>query len=105
MCWAFVMRRIVESVPPEERERAAAAMPTIQILGYAIGAAASGIVAKTSGLTAEAAPAAVEVAAFWVFAVFLPLAALGVASAWRLTAPRTDPVLGASGDRERQRQA
>jgi hypothetical protein len=26
----------------------------------------------------------VEVAAFWVFAAFLPVAALGVAAAWRL---------------------
>ena len=101
MCWAFVMRRIVESVPPAERERAASAMPTMQILGYAIGAAASGLVANMSGLAAEAAPPAVEAAAFWVFAAFLPLAALGVSSAWRL-APRTDVASGAGGEEGRQ---
>jgi hypothetical protein len=84
MGWAFIMRRIVESVPAGERERAAASLPTIAMLGYALGAAASGIVANLSGL-AEAPPAGVEVAAFWVFAAFLPLAALGVAAAWRLS--------------------
>ncbi len=83
MCWAFVMRRVVESVPRGERERAASSLPTMQMLGYALGAAASGIVANLSGL-ATAAGGGVEVAAFWVFAAFLPLAALGVVAAWRL---------------------
>jgi hypothetical protein len=83
MCWAFIMRRIVESVPAAERERAAASLPTIQLLGYALGAAASGIVANLSGL-ATPTRAAMELAAFWVFAAFLPLAVLGLAAAWRL---------------------
>jgi MFS family permease len=83
MCWAFILRRVVESVPAGERERAAAALPTMQMLGYALGAAASGIVANLSGLAAGA-PGAAERTAFWVFAAFLPLAALGLAAAWRL---------------------
>jgi hypothetical protein len=85
MAWAFVMRRVVESVPPGERERAASSLPTMQLLGYALGAAASGIVANLTGLAAEAARPVVESAAFWVFAAFLPLAALGSAAAWRLS--------------------
>ena len=56
MCWAFVLRRIVAGVAAGERERASAAMPTLQMIGYAIGAAASGIVANALGLT-ETAPA------------------------------------------------
>ena len=87
MCWAFILRRIVESVPPAERERASSAVPTMQIFGYALGAAASGVVANMAGVAADAARPAVEAAAFWVFAAFLPLAALGVATAWRLAAP------------------
>jgi MFS family permease len=83
--WAFVMRRVVESVPAGERERAAASLPTMQILGYALGAAASGIVANLAGLTAAAARPVTESAAFWVFAAFLPLAALGCVAAWRLS--------------------
>ena len=84
MGWAFIMRRIVESVPAGERERAASSLPTIQMLGYALGAAASGVVANLSGL-AGTAPGGVEMAAFWVFAAFLPVAGLGVAAAWRLS--------------------
>jgi len=84
MCWAFVMRRVVESVAESERERAASSLPTIQLLGYALGAALSGIVANLSGLAADASRGVLEGAAFWVFAAFLPLAVLGVAAAWRL---------------------
>jgi MFS family permease len=83
--WAFVMRRVVESVPASERGRAASALPTMQLLGYALGAAGSGIVANLAGLSADAARPVVESAAFWVFAAFLPLAALGSAAAWRLS--------------------
>ncbi len=84
MAWAFVMRRVVESVPAGERERAASSLPTMQLLGYALGAAASGIVANLAGLVAGAPQPVVESAAFWVFAAFLPLAGLGVAAALRL---------------------
>jgi MFS family permease len=84
MAWAFVMRRVVESAPTGERERAASSLPTMQLLGYALGAAASGIVANLAGLAADAARPVVESAAFWLFAAFLPVAALGVAAAWRV---------------------
>jgi hypothetical protein len=94
MCWAFVLRRVVESVAESERERAASSLPTIQLLGYALGAALSGIVANLSGLAADGSRGVVEGAAFWVFAAFLPLAGLGVAAAWRLsrgTEPGSSP--------------
>jgi len=84
MCWAFILRRSVESLPVGERERAASSLPTIQLLGYALGAAASGIVANLSGLAADAPQNVVERTAFWVFAAFLPLALLGLAAARRL---------------------
>ena len=83
MCWAFVLRRIVAGVAADERERASAAMPTFQMIGYAVGAAASGIVANALGLTETAPDAVARVVAFWVFAAFLPLAALGVVGAFR----------------------
>jgi hypothetical protein len=75
---------VVESVPAGERERAASSLPTIQLLGDALGAAASGIVANLSGLAADAPRAVVELTGFWVCAAFLPLAALGLVAAWRL---------------------
>jgi MFS family permease len=84
MCWAFLLRRIVAAVPEDDRERASAAVPTMQMIGYAVGAAASGMVANALGLVDGAAREVVQVVAFWVFAAFLPLAALGVAAAWRI---------------------
>jgi MFS family permease len=95
--WAFVLRRIVAGMPEGERERASAAMPTFQMIGYAVGAAASGIVANALGLT-ESAPADVARAVgFWVFAAFLPLAFVGVAAAFRMARdPRHTPTPGGS---------
>lgn len=84
MAWAFIIRRIVASVAKAERERASSAVPTLQMLGYAIGSALSGIVANTVGLGHGTSPQAVESASFWVFAVFLPVAAVGIWAAWRL---------------------
>jgi MFS family permease len=92
MSWAFVLRRIVAGVTAGERERASAAMPTFQMIGYAVGAAASGIVANALGLT-ETAPAEVaRSVAYWVFAAFLPLALVGVGAAFRMARdPRHTP--------------
>jgi len=90
MCWAFLLRRIVASVPDAERERASSAVPTMQMIGYAVGAAASGALANTLGFVEGAPPEVSRRVAFWVFAAFLPLAALGVAAAWRVSAVPVD---------------
>jgi MFS family permease len=87
MCWAFLLRRIVVAVPEGERERASSAVPTMQMIGYAVGAAASGMVANMLGFADGASAEVVGAVAFWVFAAFLPLALIGVAAAWRLTRP------------------
>jgi len=86
MCWAFLLRRIVAGVPAGERERASSAMPTLQMMGYAVGSAAAGIVVNALGLVEGASLDVVRTVAFWVFAAFLPPAALGVVAAWRVTA-------------------
>jgi MFS family permease len=97
MCWGFVLRRIVASVASGERERASAAMPTMQMIGYAVGAAASGVVANTLGLTETAPADVVRSVAWWVFAAFLPLALIGVAAAFRIARdPRHSPPPGGS---------
>jgi MFS family permease len=90
MCWAFLLRRIVESVPDTERERASSAVPTMQMIGYAVGAAAAGALVNTLGFTEAAPPGVSRRVAFWVFAAFLPLAALGVVAAWRVSAEPAD---------------
>jgi MFS family permease len=89
MCWAFLLRRIVAAVPEGERERASSALPTLQMIGYAVGAAASGIVANTLGLVEGAPDDVLRAVAFWIFAAFLPLALYGILAAWRLTARST----------------
>jgi MFS family permease len=86
VCWAFLLRRVVSSVPADERDRASSAIPTVQMIGYAIGAAASGVVANTLGLGENAPDVVLRSVAFWVFAAFVPLLALGVAAAWRVAA-------------------
>jgi hypothetical protein len=44
-----------------------------------------GIAANAAGLADGAAAPAVRAAGFWVFAAFIPVLAIGVASAWEFT--------------------
>lgn len=83
--WAYVVRRIVAAVPAEETERASSSVPTMQIIGYALGAALSGIVANLCGLGEGASAEAAGRAAVWVFVAFLPLGALGIWASRRFT--------------------
>lgn len=88
--WAFVARRVITSVGEDERALASAAIPTMQLIGYAAGSAGAGVIANflgfADGITAENA---VHVA-FWLFAYFVPVAAIGVVAAWRLALPKFD---------------
>jgi MFS family permease len=86
LCWPFVVRRIVILATAGERDLAASAAPTVQRIGYAVGAAAAGIAANAAGLGDGATVEAARAAAFWVFAAFLPLLAIGVLAALRFTA-------------------
>lgn len=86
MFFGFVTRRVVSSVPEPEREVASTSIPTVQMIGYSIGAAASGIVANSLGFADGVTLAEAEVVGFWMFAAFLPLAALGCLAAWKLAA-------------------
>jgi MFS family permease len=85
--WAFVTRRVVDGAPEDEKERASAALPTCQLIGYATGAALAGVFANAAGLTETPDAAAVEAAAFWIYAGFLPVLAAGWLVVPRLTRP------------------
>ena len=78
LAWTFILRRTTALSPSTEAERIAGAIPTIQRLGYAVGAAYIGIVANAAGLV-EALP---EIEAAYVarqlFVACLPFAALGL---------------------------
>ncbi|MGH7078065.1 MAG: hypothetical protein ACREFU_08195, partial [Acetobacteraceae bacterium] len=85
ICWPFIVRRIVVAASPGERDLAASATSSMQRIGYALGASASGIAANAVGLGHETTRAVAESAAIWVFVSFLPVLAIGAAAAWQVT--------------------
>ncbi len=86
MAWPFLTRAIVAAAPPDERTIASSAVPTLQRIGYAVGAAATGIIANAAGLSEGLARETAAHVTVWVFLAFLPLAAVGIAAAVRLVA-------------------
>lgn len=89
MAWTFILRRTLGLAGADEVQRVSGAIPTIQRLGYALGAAHVGIVANASGLLSiETAADAAEVAR-WVFVSCLPFAAIGLIAMSALVRDRT----------------
>lgn len=99
MAYAFVIRRVVAHVDPADKERASSAVPTVHWMGYAIGSAASGVIANAVGFAEGVTPSSAAAVGFWIFAAFIPLALVANVAAWRLTrlpaAPRPIGVAGA----------
>lgn len=87
VCWPAIVGRTTRFAGREDETLAAAAVPTVQRIGYAVGTAAAGIAANLSGLIDGVSISAAKAAGFWVFAAFVPVLALAVASAWRFTRP------------------
>ena len=78
MSWAFILRRATALSDPVEQRRISGAIPTVQRLGYALGAAYIGIMANAAGMAFMSTPSdGIRVAQF-VFLSCLPLAAVGV---------------------------
>ncbi len=92
MAYAFITRRVVTSAPDAERDLAAGAVATMQMLGYSIGAAVAGIAANAQGL--EVAESAAELSSLikGLFLTFVPFALLGLLAAWRLAALPKAPI-------------
>ncbi len=85
LMWGFAIKRVTASAPEGERERASAALPTVQQFGYAVGAAAVGILANAIGFADAPDEATLRTISFWIFAAFVPLALVGCWAAWRLS--------------------
>lgn len=83
MAWTFILRRSLADAPGGERERIAAALPTTQSLGYALGAAVLGIVANGAGIGAVSGIDDARAVATLVFLACLPFAAVGLVATWR----------------------
>lgn len=67
--WGFLSQSVMESARSGERDRASALLPTLQSVGYAIGAALAGLVANAVGYPEATTPAALRDATIVVFAV------------------------------------
>ena len=92
IAWPFVTRIIVAAAPESERTIASSAVPTMQRIGYAVGAALCGIVANASGFSEGLSGETAESVAKWLFLAFVPLGIVGWLAAIRLTTvvPQSD---------------
>lgn len=78
IAWTFLLRKATAIAPKEERERIAAAMPTIQHVGYALGAAFIGIIANSAGLNINSTNEQMVFVAQAIFISCIPAACLGL---------------------------
>jgi MFS family permease len=74
-CWPFVAHRVMSGAKAGDEAVAAASVPTVQQMGFALGAAIAGLAANASGLSDGIADEGMEQAAFWVPASFVVPAA------------------------------
>lgn len=82
--WGHVAKRVFDAAGEADRDRVGSAMPTMQSLGMAFGAAAVGVVGDRVGLAGTPELPVIEAAARWTYLALLP--AVGVA------------ILGAAGN-------
>ena len=86
VCWAFVAQRIMSGARKGEEAVAASSVPTMQQMGFALGAALSGLAANTAGFAIGLPHEAMAYVAFVVPVCFAVSAALGCVAALRLNA-------------------
>lgn len=83
MSWTFILRRAVAIVATDDRERVTSAINTVQRFGYALGAAAIGIVANRAGMSVDMALEQARTVTLIVFALTLLPALAGLVGALR----------------------
>jgi MFS family permease len=88
MAWGFVVRLAIADTPAADRDRVSGSMPTVQMIGYALGSAVAGIIANAAGFAAGVSEETARAVGFWIFAAFMPLALVGNLASWRLTAAK-----------------
>jgi MFS family permease len=84
IAWPFVIRIVVSSAREEERTVTSSAVPTMQRIGYAVGAALAGIVANAAGFSQGLSGETAQGVAQWLFIAFVPFGVLGSVAALRL---------------------
>ena len=88
LSWTYILRRATLLAPESENARVAGAIPTLQRVGYALGAAYLAIFANGAGLdhiesSSFASSSQMLSAAYWVFISCLPIAAIGLLAVYR----------------------
>ncbi len=86
ICWVFGVQGIMSGAKPGERDLASGSVATVQQTGFALGAAASGIVANVAGLSGGLTTGGIASAAFWVPLSFVSVALVAAVTGWRLVA-------------------
>ena len=84
LSFAFVSQFLMTSLPPAESAAGSAAIGTARNSGGAVGAALAGVAANLNGFSGGLKASNVDAVAFWVFALALPLALVGLVAAWWL---------------------
>ncbi|MGV8996679.1 MAG: MFS transporter [Parvibaculaceae bacterium] len=90
LSWSFITRRVITSVPEDERALASSAVPSMQMIGYAAGSAVAGVIANFLGFADGIDAQIAEAVSFRLFIFFVPVAAVAVIAAWRLSSPKFD---------------
>ena len=85
MMWSFIVRRIITAASSSEQDVASSSIPTTQQIGFAIGAAVSGIVANMFGFDENMTAIVLQNVAFWIFAAFIPIMLYANFAAWQLS--------------------
>jgi len=84
VCWAFVSQRVMSGARKGEEAIAASSVPTVQQMGFALGAALSGLAANSAGFAVDLPHEAMAHVALVVPVCLSVAAALGVLTALRL---------------------
>jgi MFS family permease len=99
LCYAHISSWTMAAAKLGEESQTASAIPTIQSLGVAFGAAAAGLVANAAGLAMGVAPEAVASATGWVYQLSLIPPAVMTVLAGRLVRLQRSPHASASDAR------
>ncbi|MEZ5810397.1 MAG: MFS transporter [Rhizobiaceae bacterium] len=96
LAWTFILRRMTTLAADGENARVSGAIPTVQRIGYAVGAAYIGIVTNAAGFAEARGAAETAHVARVLFLSCLPLALVGLAAAVRFITVRTKAGTGAT---------
>ena len=85
MSWTFILRRAIGRAAADDAERLASALPTVQRIGYALGAAWAGLVSNAAGIADDMSRPELARGGAAVFAACWPLALAALPMAFRFT--------------------